>query len=448
MPKQLNTDADWHKRVWWLAVPIILSNVTVPLVGVVDTAVTGHMDSPEPIAAVALGASIFSLVFWTFGFLKMGTSGSIAQAFGAKDKLTISLTLLRSLAIAAFLGVVVILLQKPLLEISLWIIEGNEKIKQLSRDYFYIRIWSAPATLANYVLTGVLIGMQRMRSVLVFQLTLNCSNVFLDLLFVPVFGWGIKGVAAASLISEYLALLLALYLIREPLTHAVKTATVASLRESAAVKRLLKLNVNIFFRTLLLVLCFFYFNASSGKFSSIVFAANVILMQLLHVCAHALDGFAHAAETLAGQAWGSKDKNQFNSVVRVSTIQATVTAIIMSGVFYIAGPAFLHLFTDQIEVLDAAHSLLPWMLVLPFLSVWCYQLDGIFIGTTHSREMRNAMIISAIVFFSLTAVLIPLFGNTGLWCSFALFMIARAVTLYMYYPRIRSTITKAHAQHL
>jgi len=441
-----SSTAQWHLRVWWLAAPIILSNVTVPLVGAVDTAVTGHMDTPEPIAAVALGASIFSLIFWTFGFLKMGTSGSVAQAFGAKDNTTISLTLLRSLIIAVSLGVIIILLHRPLLNLSLWLVTADATIEDLSRNYMQIRIWSAPATLANYVVTGVLIGIQRMRSVFVFQLVLNCTNVILDLLFVPVLGWGIEGVAIASLISEYTALALALYLIREQLRVSVSTATPAMLREAAPLKRLLKLNGDIFIRTLLLVSCFFYFNASSGRFSSTVFAANVILMQLLHICAYALDGFAHAAETLAGQAFGSRNKEQFNKVISTSTIQATVTAIIMSAALYFGGPAVLKLFTNQTDVLAAAQSLLPWMLVLPFLSVWCYQLDGIFIGTTHSREMRNAMIISAGLFLLLTMLLIPKFGNTGLWSAFSLFMIARAVTLYLYYPQIKSTIDSTTEQ--
>ena len=441
-----SSTAQWHLRVWWLAAPIILSNVTVPLVGAVDTAVTGHMDTPEPIAAVALGASIFSLIFWTFGFLKMGTSGSVAQAFGAKDNTTISLTLLRSLIIAVSLGVIIILLHRPLLNLSLWLVTADATIEDLSRNYMQIRIWSAPATLANYVVTGVLIGIQRMRSVFVFQLVLNCTNVILDLLFVPVLGWGIEGVAIASLISEYTALALALYLIREQLRVSVSTATPAMLREAAPLKRLLKLNGDIFIRTLLLVSCFFYFNASSGRFSSTVFAANVILMQLLHICAYALDGFAHAAETLAGQAFGSRNKEQFNKVISTSTVQASVTAIIMSAALYFGGPAVLKLFTNQTDVLAAAQSLLPWMLVLPFLSVWCYQLDGIFIGTTHSREMRNAMMISAGLFLLLTMLLIPKFGNTGLWSAFALFMIARAVTLYLYYPQIKSTIDSTTEQ--
>lgn len=444
MPAATNSTTYWHKRVWYLAIPNILSNVTVPLVGAVDTAVTGHMDSPEPIAAVALGASVFSLLFWTFGFLKMGTSGSIAQAYGAADDETISLTIVRSLLIAAILGIVLILLHRPLLALALAIVGGEANIEQLTEDYFSIRVWSAPATLANYVITGVLIGLQRMRSVFVFQLVLNCTNVVLDLLFVPVLGYGIEGVATASLIIEYVALGIVLFMIRENLTRALNHATAKNLRDPVPLQRLLNLNANIFIRTLLLVSCFFYFNASSAKFSSTVFAANVILMQLLHICAYALDGFAHTAETLAGQAWGSKNRQQFHGVIRASTLQALATALLMSVLIYFAGTTLLHLFTNQIEVLATAESLLPWMLLLPFLSVWCYQLDGIFIGTTHSREMRNAMIISALVYFALTAALIPTFGNIGLWCAFSLFMMTRALTLFFYYPRIKNSLDHAH----
>jgi len=281
-----------------------------------------------------------------------------------------------------------------------------------------------------------------MRSVFAFQLLLNCTNVALDLLFVPILGYGVAGVAFASLISEYIAAAFMLYLIREQLVSAISSTSIKALRQPGPVKQLLKLNANIFIRTLLLVSCFFYFNASSARFSSTVFAANVILMQLLHICAYALDGFAHAAETLAGQAWGSRSRKQFHGAVRASTQQAMVTAIAMSALLFIAGPAILRLFTNQIEVLEAAGTLLPWLYILPFLSVWCYQLDGIFIGTTHSREMRNAMIISATLFFGLTFTLIPTFGNTGLWSAFSIFMIIRAITLYFFYPKIRTTINQ------
>jgi len=434
--------AAWHRKVITLAVPIILANVTVPMVGVVDTAVTGHMDSPEPIAAVALGASIFSLVFWAFGFLRMGTGGIVAQAFGAEDQRTMQLTLLRSMLIATLLGLLIIALQRPLLSFCLGLIGGEPLIEQLTARYYEIRIWAAPATLATYVITGMLIGVQRMKSVFAIQVFLTVLNVALDLLFVPVLQWGIEGVAYASLISEYTTFALGLYLIKPWLVSAFNHSTKHAVLAGRELLKLLKLNGDIFIRTLLLVSCFFYFNATSAQFPSAVFAANVILLQIVSVCAYALDGFAHAAETLTGQAWGRRNKSAFEKVVLVSSQQALVTAMVLTTLIFLLGPFILRIFTDQQAVLTEASTIYPWLIALPVLSVWCYQLDGIFIGTTHTREMRNAMIISTIVFFALSKLLIPLLGNNGLWLAFSIFMVARAATLYAFYPRIAQALAK------
>jgi len=434
--------AAWHNKVITLALPIILANITVPMVGVVDTAVTGHMDSPEPIAAVALGASIFSLVFWAFGFLRMGTGGVVAQAFGAKDERTMQLTLLRSMFIAAILGLLIIALQQPLLSFCLGLIGSEPIIENLTAQYYQIRIWAAPATLATYVITGMLIGVQKMKSVFAIQVCLTLFNVTLDLLFVPVLQWGIKGVAYASLISEYATFALGLFLIKSWLTKALKDSSKRAILASRELLKLLKLNSDIFIRTLLLVSCFFYLNATSAQFPSAVFAANVILLQIVSVCAYALDGFAHAAETLTGQAWGRRNKSAFEKVVLVSSQQALVTALVLTALIFILGPFILRIFTDQQAVLTEAGKIYPWLIALPVLSVWCYQLDGIFIGTTHTREMRNAMIISAIVFLALSKLLIPLLGNNGLWLAFSIFMVTRAATLYAFYPRIARAIAR------
>lgn len=440
MPTPTFTDSDqavfWHKKVSLLALPIILSNVSVPLVGAVDTAVMGHLDDVELIGAVALGASIFSLVFWTFGFLRMGTSGIVAQAMGARDQTAITLTLWRSLLIAGALGVVVIALQKPLLALCLGLLDTNDKLIDLTSQYYSTRIWAAPATLANYVILGTLIGMQRMRSVLVFQLLLNLLNITLDILFVPVMGWEIKGVALASVLSEYTAMAYGLTLLRKQLYSAFSTVTAAVLLQRSALVKLFALNGNIFVRTLLLVLSFFYFNATSAKLGPTALAANAILMQILHLCAHALDGYAHAVETLAGHAWGSRNKKNLMMAIKVSTIHSLAIALLMSATLYFSGSFIIGLFTNQQPVIDFAVQSLPWLVVLPVLSVWCYQLDGIFIGTTRSREMRNAMIASAGLFFVGTELILPTFGNKGLWLSFCVFMVIRALSLLHYLPGI------------
>ena len=396
----------------------------------------GHLDDVELIGAVALGASIFSLVFWTFGFLRMATSGIVAQALGANDQPTITLTLCRSLLIAAVLGVTVIVLQKPLLSLCLSFLDTNEKLIDFTTQYYNTRIWAAPATLANYVVLGTLIGMQRMGSVLSLQLLLNALNIVLDILFVPVMGWDIKGVAVASVLSEYAAMVFGLILLRKPLQLAYSTVTTKVLLKRTALMRLFTLNSNIFIRTLLLVASFFYFNATSAKLGATALAANAILMQILHLCAHALDGYAHAVETLVGHAWGSKNKKNLLMAIKVSTIHSMAIAILMSALIFISSSSLLNLFTNQQPVITLALEHLPWLVALPVLSVWCYQLDGIFIGTTHSREMRNAMIISAGIFYIGTELSLPHLGNKGLWFTFCAFMVIRALTLLQYLPGI------------
>jgi len=454
MPGTLNTNREqllhWHKRVGLLALPIIFSNISVPLVGAVDTAVMGHLQEVELIGAVALGASIFSLVFWTFGFLRMGTSGLVAQAHGALDQSNITLTLWRSLLIATVLGVCVITLQKPLFLLFFSFLDASERLVYLTEQYYSTRIWAAPATLANYVVLGTLIGLQRMGSVLAFQLFLNLLNIILDVLFVPILGWNITGVALASVISEYAALILGLYLIRQQLLQASHSLRRHHLLNRTALIELFALNGNIFIRTLLLVLSFIYFNASSTKLGVTALAANAILMQILHLCAHALDGFAHAVETLTGQAWGSKNSKHLTLAIKASTQQSMLIAVLMSAAIYFGGPQLISLFTNQTAVIEFSLSSLPWLVVLPVLSVWCYQLDGIFIGTTHSREMRNAMIASATFFVICTEILTRTLGNTGLWLAFCAFMLMRALTLLQYLPAIvkqADVQTHTHTPH-
>ncbi|MEM7258908.1 MAG: MATE family efflux transporter [Pseudomonadota bacterium] len=433
---------EWHARIWRLALPIIFSNISVPLVGAVDTAVVGHLPEVEQIGAVALGASIFSLVFWTFGFLRMSTSGLVAQAYGHAQRNTQPLTasvapiFWRSACAAVVIAGAILLLQRPLLEFSLWLLNTGESLNNPTSEYVLARIWSAPATLANYVVLGTLIGLQRMRAVLIFQLFLNVLNILLDLLFVPVLGWGIQGVAYASVVAEYSALALGVVLLKQSICLPDRIAVAATLFNARALNQLFRLNGNIFIRTLLLVLSFFYFNAKSAALGATVLAANAILLQILHICAYALDGFAHAVETLSGHAWGSRQRQQFNLAVKYSTLQSAIVAVVMSLTIALFGPAFIGWFTNQPPVIDVANLLLPWLVVLPIISVWCYQLDGIFIGTTHSSEMRNAMILSALAYLLLTLWLIPRYGNQGLWLSFSIFMIIRAASLLFYYRKI------------
>jgi MATE family multidrug resistance protein len=439
----LQPGKNWHRRVWLLAVPIILSNVTVPLVGAADTAVMGYLPGAENIAAVALGASIFSLVFWTFGFLRMGSSGLIAQHFGATDAASTQLTLLRYLLTAIAISGVVLLLQSPLLALCLWLLDAEPQLQAMTRDYYSIRIWSAPATFANYVLLGTFIGLQQTGRVLAFQLLLNLLNIALDLVFVLVFEFAIRGVALASVISEYCAMLFALFLIRRHLLAAIQNSRATELCNRQAMFQLFNINSNIFLRTLLLVGSFFYFHAVGARLGTVTLAANAILLQLLHICAHALDGFAHATETLVGQAIGARNRADFSSAIRAATLQALTVAAVFSLTIFFLGPQFIALFTNQAVIIDAATAMLPWLVAMPMLSIWSYQLDGIFIGATSTAAMRNGMLVSTIAFIAVTEMVSETLNNNGLWLAFSLFSLLRATTLLIKLPSIHRNIGAA-----
>ena len=425
-----------HRRVWALASPIIISNISVPLVGAVDTAVVGHLPEPDSIGAVALGALIFTFLFWGFGFLRMGTTGFIARAYGSNDQQALSDTLLRVLLLAVVLGAVVILLGYPLIQLALYLLDSSDSIESLTESYATIRIWSAPATLSIYVLTGIFIGLQNMRYVFVLQLVMNIINVLLDLLFVLGFDMGVEGVALATLIAEYLAALLGFWLLRKPLSKAYKNLNWTRLLERNAILALMKANGDIFVRTLCLVFSFGYFTAQSASMGDVILAANSILMHLQSILAYALDGFAHAAEALVGSAYGAGKQQQFKRAVKLTTVWGLVSALLISLIYWLFGGLILQLFTNIDAVLLSATTYLPWTIIAPVVSIWSFQLDGIFIGTGYTREMRNAMIFSMLVYFGLLVILVPALGNHGLFLSISLFMVVRALTLGYYYPRI------------
>ena len=429
-----------HRKVWLLAGPIILSNISVPLVGAVDTAVVGHLPEPQAIGAVALGALIFSFIYWGFGFLRMGTTGFVAQAYGAGDWQSLSDTLLRVLLLAVVLGLAVILLGRPVIHFALWLIDSSEAVESLAVDYAYIRIWSAPAVLCVYAFTGVFIGMHNTRAAFVLQLVLNITNVLLDLLFVVGFDWGVKGVAIASLVAEYTALIAGFYLLREPLRNAWRRYNRSRLLERSALVALFTANINIFVRTLCLLFAFSYFTAQGASMGEVILAANAVLMHLMSFSAYALDGFAHAVEAMAGSAYGANRQRQFRLAVKLTTMWSGLVALLVALVYLALGEQIIGLFTSIESVAVAAHEYLPWMIIAPLLSVWSFQLDGIFIGTGQTREMRNAMVVSLALYLLLLQLLIPWYGNHGLFLGLMLFMLIRAGTLLFYFPRIDAAI--------
>ena len=425
-----------HRGIWALAGPIIISNLSIPLVGAVDTAVVGHLPEPQAIGAVALGALIFSFLFWGFGFLKMGTTGFIAQAFGANDKKLLSDTLARVILLALGFGLITILLSYPLINFALYILDSSEQIENLTANYAFIRIWSAPATLCTYVFTGVFIGMHNTRKVLLLMLILNLSNILLDIVFVMGFNMGVAGVALATLIAEYLAAACGFYLLRDEIKQAIKHFNWTNILERSAISKLMKANSDISIRTLCLVFSLSYFTAQGAKMGEIILASNAILLHLQSIMAYGLDGFAHAAEALTGSAYGAKKLDAFTRAVKLTSLWAFIIAIGISILYFFFGEMILGLFTNIDEVLASAKIYLPWMIITPIVSIWSFQLDGIFIGASYTKEMRNAMIVSMLIYLALLQVLIPQWGNHGLFLGLSLFMVIRAITLGLYYPRI------------
>ena len=426
----------WHRRVWALAGPIMLANLSTPLLGAVDTAVVGQLPDAAYIGGVAIGAIVFSFLFWGFGFLRMGTTGFTAQAHGAGDRDELRATLLRPLILALGLGTLLIALRAPIGMLAFDLLEASPEVETQAASYYEIRIWSAPAALVNYTVLGWLLGIQRARSALVLQVALNGVNIVLDLVFVIGLGWGIEGVALASLIAETGAAALGIAVVGRAVARGGGRWNWSRLRRRDRVVALFRVNLDIFLRTLALIFAFSYFTALSAKMGDITLAANAILLHLWTMMAYGLDGFSHAAEILAGSARGARSRAAFLGAVRSATIWGFGCAVVVALAYVALGPRIIGLFTVLPEVRATAEAFLPWIVLSPLVSVWSFLLDGIFIGTTRTAAMRNAMAVSVLAYLSACWLLVPTLGNHGLWLAFTLFMAVRAVTLAVAFPRL------------
>jgi MATE family, multidrug efflux pump len=429
-----------HARIWRLSAPIILSGLSVPLLGAVDTGVVGRLSDPAYIGGVALGAMIFDFVFWGFGFLRLGTTGFAAQADGAGDTAERNAVLSRALLLALGLGVALLLLQAPIGWLAFSLLQGSDAVEAQAHIYYSIRIWSAPATLANYALLGWLLGRQRTGLVLAVELFLNLVNITLDLLFVLGLGWGVAGVAAASVAAEFAALGLALA-IRYRLGHRVDWARErARILDRARLVGLMRVNFDILVRTLSLIAALALFTATGARMGDLPLAGNAILMNFFLLLSYGLDGFAHTAQILVGTAIGARDRAAYGRAVGDTTLWAASLAVVGAAAFALAGPSLVRLYSVNPEVQAAALAYLPWMAAMPVIAVWCFQFDGIYIGATRTAEMRNGMLLSLAADLVALWLFVPVWGNHGLWLSLAVFFAARGLTLGAWLPRIGRSI--------
>ena len=421
-----------NRRVLAIALPIVLSNATVPILGAVDTGVIGQLGQAAPIGAVGIGAIILASIYWVFGFLRMGTSGLVAQAHGAGDRVEVGAHLVRALAIAFAAGFVLILLHPLLFGAAFRLAPASAEVETLAMRYLSIRIWGAPATIALYAITGWLIAMERTRGVLALQLLQNGLNVGLDLLFVLGFGWGVSGVAVATLIAEYAGLGLGLWFCREALRAALRQT---GLFARDRLTRLLRVNTDIMIRSVLLQGSFTTFMFMAAGQGDVTLAANQVLLQFLEITAYGLDGFAFAAETLVGQAVGARRRDLLRRSVRVSTQWAVGGAVLLGLVFWLFGPSLIDLLTTSPEVRAEARLYLPWLVIAPVVGIASWMFDGIFIGATLTGQMRRAMI-EAVAIYAIALLTLPgLMGNHGRWAALMVLNTARALTMARFYPQ-------------
>lgn len=433
----------WHRRVLTLAFPIVLANLTQPILGAVDTAVAGHLDGPQYLGGVALGGLVFSFVFWGFGFLRMGTTGLVAQAFGARDDTALRATLLRALLLAVAIGAAVLAVQVPLIGYGLAALGGSDAVQATARLYSHARIWAAPFALANYVVLGFLLGCQRVRLALVTQVFINTVNIVAVLLFVYRLDWGIAGIGAATAAADACGFALGIAILWRLRPRGLPPLVWRSLLDTHAMKRLVAINRDIFVRTLCLLGSFGWFAHLGARQGDAILAANALLLNFQTFMAFGLDGFAHAAEALVGAATGARDRHAFRQSVKVTMLWSVIGAAGFSLVYWVCGPWIVGQLTDQAAVRAAALHFLPWAAVLPLASVAGFQLDGVFIGATRTGELMKAMAVSSAVFLLGAWALAGPLGNHGLWLALTIFMVARGVTLIVQLPAIERAVTSA-----
>ncbi|WP_087723315.1 MATE family efflux transporter [Pandoraea sp. PE-S2T-3] len=425
-----------HRQLLRLAVPIVLANLTQPLLSAVDTAVAGHLPGPAYLGGVALGALLLNLIFWGFSFLRMGTTGLAAQAFGSRDAVALRDTLCRALALAFSIGAVLLLFREPLVSLGVSWLGGSAQVQTLGREYAGIRILAAPLALGNYVVLGYLLACQRVRQGLMVQVFINVVNIVAVIVFVRALDWGVAGIAIATALADVLGFALGAWLLWLARTPGLPPLRLAALVERSALWRLLRLNLDIFLRTLFLQLAFAWFARVGARLGDTTLAANALLLNFQTFMAYGLDGFAHAAEALVGAYVGARQREALLHAIRLSLGWALGCAVAFALVYAVAGGAIIDTLTDQPVLRAAAREFLPWAVISPIVAVWCFQLDGVFIGATRTRELLSSSLIGLVVFGAVMPFTLDAWGNHGLWLALMSFLATRGVVLGVLLPRI------------
>jgi MATE family multidrug resistance protein len=428
-----------HKRILTISVPIILSNITIPLLGLVDTAVIGQLGQIVPIGAVGIGSIIISAIYWIFGFLRMGTTGLTAQAVGKRDHGEIIALFSRALLVGIIGGFILILFKDFIFWSAFKISPASSEVENLAYKYMKIRIYSAPAAISIFGILGWLIAREKTRMVLFLQLWMNGTNILLDILFVIGFGWGVEGVAIATVFAEISAFFIGLYICRSAFIGSVWRSYRLVMNKEKLIN-MSKVNFDILVRSLLLQAAFLSFMFFSANLDNTTLAANQILLQFLMMTSYALDGFAFSAEALVGQAVGAKSANSLRKISLMTLFWGLVAAFLMSLFYFFFGENLIAVMTKSLELQLFTQKYLFWMIIAPILAFPAFILDGIFIGATRTKDMRNGMAISFVIFCLSVWLLFDSYGNDGLWASMMILYVVRALTLSIKYFNIEKEI--------
>jgi len=423
-----------NREILRLAIPNIISNISVPLLSTVDTALMGRL-SELHIGAVGIGSMIFNFIYWNAGFLRMGTTGLTAQAFGKRDDAIVTHTIGRALLVAMSIAAGLMLLQFPLGKASFFLMNVTDEQRTLVSEYFYIRIWAAPASLGLYAMLGWFFGMQNAIYPLILTIVINIVNIAMSFFFVAYLGMEVRGVALGTVIAQYFGFLLALALFYYKHSDLLAYFKLRAIAEWQKLRQFLVLNRDIFIRTLLLTLGFAFFYSQSALTGELMLAVNVILLQFVNWMSYGIDGFAYASESLVGKYKGAADDAKTHQAIRLSFAWGMGMAAMIGAVYGFFGENLLRVFTDQMDVLIAAQPYLIWMILFPILSTPCYIWDGVFIGLTASKSMRNAMLLSAIFYVAAYLIFYEPYGNHGLWLTLLIFMVARGIIQQIFFWR-------------
>jgi len=421
------------KYILKLSIPIFFANLAIPMVGIIDTGLMGNLGNLSYLSATSVAANLFSMIFWSFGFLRMGTVGLVSQAYGKEDYSEIFNIILRNLVFVLVISLIIISLQGYIYRLSLNIFELSETTEKFYQDYFQIRIWSAPAELTLYIITGFFIGLQKTKISSLAIGLFSILNIILSIIFVSKFDLNIKGVAYGTLFSALfisISFLIYTFLYLNRISKLkIKFDELIDLKK---IKNIFNININIFIRTILLTFSFLWFTYLGSQIGEDYIAANAILINLVFLSAFILDAYAFSTEGMVGYSLGKKDITLFKKIVQNSFILSSITGLIISIIYFLINNFVINLMSNIEEIRNLSSSYAVWLIIMPLISSFCFQFDGIFIGVSQTKELRNAMIFSVFSYLVISIFLTGLMGNTGVWISLCIFMILRALSLYYY----------------